>query len=189
MDDADRLHRRPAKEGRAESVWEPLANWRSTSWWLAVAATTTGAYAILFALLRPALSAPFANVAALLITTAINTAAHRRLTFRVVGPQRRIRAQVGGLVGLGLSLVISTALLAVLEIFDDPPSTTVALGALLLAAAIASWLRFGLLRNWIGGAAMRSPELKKMPDPAPQSAELAGRAHRRQPVAEHSRSR
>jgi len=63
----------------------------------AIGAASTGAYLVLYLLLRP-LGAQQANAIALLVTAIANTAANRRLTFAVRGPERLIRNQLQGLV-------------------------------------------------------------------------------------------
>ena len=115
----------------------------------AVGVTSTVAYFGLFWLLRDVTSAAAANVASLLITAVANTAANRRLTFGVRGPQMLARDHTGGLVALGAALVITTASLALLRATDADPSRLTELMVLGGANPAATAVRFVFLRAWI----------------------------------------
>jgi putative flippase GtrA len=108
----------------------------------------TVAYATLFAVLEPGLGCYRANTAALALCTLGNTAAHRGMAgSERHGLDRRERLAVSaGL--LGVSLVTTTAALAVTTSlgFDTLPSELVAVTS---ASALAAILRFGILRTWV----------------------------------------
>jgi putative flippase GtrA len=112
------------------------------------------AYLILFRLMQPTLSSVAANVVALVVTTIGNTAAHRRYTFGIHGRARLLVAHVGGLAAMSISLALSTAAIAELDALDHQPSTLLVSTTLWVATALATWMRFGPLRAWMGAAAM-----------------------------------
>ena len=114
-------------------------------------------YLALYRALEPVLAPLTANLLALLVTTAGNTAAHRRYTFGIRDRSRILISQLGGFAGMSISLAVSTVALAALDALDSQPSTLLALTTLWVATALAAWLRFGPLRNQIGHVAM-SPE-------------------------------
>ncbi len=114
----------------------------------AVGVLSTLAYGALFVVLRP-LGAQTANAAALLLTAVANTAANRRFTFGVAGRAGAARSQVEGLAVLGLGLAVSGGALALLHARVPFPPTAVELSALVVANAVATVLRFVLLRSWV----------------------------------------
>jgi putative flippase GtrA len=120
-----------------------------TALFICVGVVSTIAYALLYFLLRYVLSAQGANALALLVTAIGNTAANRRLTFGIVGPNRRVRQQLQGLgvfaVGLG---VTSGALWLFEEMLgaDHPVAEIVVLTVANLLVTIG---RFVAMRGWI----------------------------------------
>lgn len=70
-----------------------------------VAVASTLAYAVLYLWFRGTLVALVANLLALLLTALANTAANRRFTFGVRGPERALRHQVQRLVTFAVGLV------------------------------------------------------------------------------------
>jgi putative flippase GtrA len=110
---------------------------------------STLAYVALFALLRGPLPAQAANFSALLVTAVANTAANRRLTFGVRGRGGATRAQVQGLVVFGLGLGLTSGALALVQAADPDAGQTVEILALVVANALATLLRFVLLRGWV----------------------------------------
>jgi putative flippase GtrA len=110
---------------------------------------STVAYLVLFLLTRNSLGAHGANVLALLSTTIANTALNRRFTFGVVGPQRRTRHQLQGLIVFGLALGLTSGMLAVAHSMHSAPSAAVEVAVLVTANAIATLMRFLLLRRWV----------------------------------------
>jgi putative flippase GtrA len=107
-------------------------------------------------------SAQPANLIALLITAVANTAANRRITFGIRGTPGVARAQFQGLVVFGLGLGLTSGSLAVLHAVSPHPRSHAELVVLVAANAMATLLRFVLLRGWV----------------------FASRSARRRPVAE-----
>jgi putative flippase GtrA len=115
----------------------------------AVGVSCTIAYLILYWVLRGPVGAQAGNFLAALVTAVANTAANRRFTFRVTGPGDALRHQLQGGVAFVIGLVLSSAALAVLHVADPDASKTTELTALISANAIATAVRFLLLRVWI----------------------------------------
>jgi putative flippase GtrA len=116
-----------------------------------VGALSTLAYLVLYLLARPALGAQWANATALLLTAIANTAANRRFTFGVSGPQDAGRHQLQGLAVFGLGLALTSGTLAALQTIAAAPPRLVEMGALVGANLLATVLRFVLLRAWVFG--------------------------------------
>lgn len=113
-----------------------------------VGALSTVAYLGLYALLRQAFDAQPANLVALLVTAVANTAANRRFTFRVRGAAGAARQHLRGLVAFAAGLALSAGALAVAHrTLSDAPR--VEIGALIVANAAATAVRFLLLRRWV----------------------------------------
>jgi glycosyltransferase involved in cell wall biosynthesis len=112
----------------------------------AVGITSTLAYAALYWMLRGVLS-PFAsNSVALVVTAVANTAANRRYTFGVRGTGGLLRDHAGGLVAFAVALVLTNAAIGGLELVKPPPSLALEIATLTAANAIATVVRFLLLR-------------------------------------------
>lgn len=116
---------------------------------------STAAHLGLYTTLRPALDAQPANLVALLVTAVANTAANRRFTFRVRGAEGAVRHQLQGLVAFLAGLALSGGALAVAH-RTLPQGTQVEVGALIVANAAATALRFALLRLWVFGQTGRA---------------------------------
>jgi len=110
---------------------------------------STAAYVALYALLRPHMPAAVANVVALVVTAVGNTAANRRLTFDIQSRDGLARDHAGGLIALGFAVAITTGALAGLQLVAPRHSQATELGALVAANALATAVRFFLLRSWI----------------------------------------
>ncbi|BCJ52487.1 sugar translocase [Actinoplanes sp. NBRC 14428] len=123
----------------------------------AVGVTSTLAYLVLFAVLRTGVGPQWANLAALLITAVANTAANRKVTFRVRGPGGAWRQQAQGLVVFAVGLGLTSGSLAVLHALTEPP-TGLELTVLVAANLIATGVRFLLMRNWVFGVARNGNE-------------------------------
>ncbi|MEU4215037.1 bifunctional glycosyltransferase family 2/GtrA family protein [Actinoplanes sp. NPDC026623] len=123
----------------------------------AVGAASTLAYLLLYALLRGGFGPQSANLVALLVTAVANTAANRRLTFRVRGSDGAWRHQAQGLVVFAVGLGLTSGSLALLHLAGDPP-TSVELGVLVIANLVATGVRFLLMRGWVFRAAETSIE-------------------------------
>jgi putative flippase GtrA len=119
----------------------------------AVGVASTLAYLMIYALLRTGAGPQWANLIALLITAVANTAANRRLTFRVRGADRVWRHQAQGLVVFGVGLGLTSGSLALLGAFSDAPPTSVELVVLVVANLVATGVRFLMMRIWVFRAA------------------------------------
>jgi len=117
----------------------------------AIGVVSTLAYAGLYALLRGVANAPMANALALTVTAVGNTAANRRLTFGVRGRSSLGRDHLAGLGAHGVALSITTPAAALLAVLAPHAGRPVELAVLIGANALASIVRFVLLRSWIAG--------------------------------------
>jgi putative flippase GtrA len=100
------------------------------------------------------MSAALANAAALLATAVANTAANRRLTFGVRGAESLGRHHLAGLIAFGVALSMTSAATALLGVLAPRASHIVELVVLSATNALATVVRFFLLR--IGIARRRS---------------------------------
>jgi len=103
----------------------------------------------LYALLRPWLGAQLANAVALVLTSLLNTALNRRLTFKIAGQQRRTRDHLNGMVVIAVALVITGSSLGVLHWFNPDATVGDELVATTLSGFVATAVRFSMLRHWI----------------------------------------
>jgi putative flippase GtrA len=115
-----------------------------------IGAVSTLVSLALFVAFRQAIGPQLSNLLALLLTVAANTAANRRITFEVTGPEGRLRHQAGGYVAFGIGLGLSSSCLAVLHA-ASVPTRWVEAAVLVAANLAASLVRFLLLRRWIAG--------------------------------------
>ena len=122
---------------------------RQVRTFVVVGFVSTAAYAVLFTILRAFTSAGMANVLALVITAIGNTAANRRLTFGVRGRASLVRDHLAGLTAFAVALVITSCAIAVLGALAPHAERWVELGALSGANAVATLVRFLLLRTWV----------------------------------------
>ncbi|MBO0842737.1 MAG: bifunctional glycosyltransferase family 2/GtrA family protein [Nocardioides sp.] len=108
---------------------------------------STLAYLVLYALAREAVPAQVANLAALLVTAVGNTAANRRLTFGVTSRRGVVRDHLAGLAAFGIGLALTAGSLALLHgAVADPPRVT-EMTVLTCANALATLVRFLVLRR------------------------------------------
>ncbi|MBB2911523.1 putative flippase GtrA [Streptosporangium becharense] len=103
----------------------------------------------LFVTLRTVLPAVAANGLALFVTAVANTAANRRFTFGVVGRAGALRHQLEGGLALLIGLLLSTGGLALLTLLAPGASTATEVVAVVVANALATLVRFLLLRTWV----------------------------------------
>jgi putative flippase GtrA len=115
---------------------------------LVIGVGSTLAYALLYLGLRAVTTSLWANFTALLVTAIANTAANRRFTFGVRGPQDAVRHQLQGLVLFVAGLVATTGSLAVLHATG---STNRALEVTVLTVAnlAVTVLRFVAMKLWV----------------------------------------
>jgi putative flippase GtrA len=136
-------HRTPARPtDRAVRAARP---WLQPLRFAAVGVASTAAYALLYWLLRSVLGAFTANALALLLTAVANTAANRRLTFGVRGVSGAIGDHAVGLAAFGAGLALTSGALVGLHALADPTRTAELL-VLMTANALATLLRFAVLR-------------------------------------------
>jgi putative flippase GtrA len=137
----------------------------------AIGAASTTAYVLIYTVLRAVSPAAAANAFALVLTAVGNTAANRRLTFRVEGRDGLARHHAAGLIALAVALALTSASLGILHFVVPHSSRMVELAVLVAANAAATIARFLLLRGAIrrGGivsrpialAAVTLPESKR----------------------------
>jgi putative flippase GtrA len=130
-----------------------------------IGVASTLAYLLLFLGLRQGIGAQPANLLALLITAIANTAANRRITFGIRGGPGAGCAQAQGLVVFALGLALTSGALAVLHALTPTPARSTEVALLVVANALATLLRFVLLRGWV----FRTPAHRVTPvspDPA-----------------------
>jgi putative flippase GtrA len=121
----------------------------------AIGVVSTLAYIALYALLREVLPATGANAIALVVTALANTAANRRITFGVRGTERMLRDQLAGLAAFGIALAITTGSIELLHGLAPAASRAVEIAVLVVANAVATAVRFLVLR----GSITRAPAL------------------------------
>ena len=136
------LRPRPGQSpGRSGSLAGQLARF------VAVGVTCTGAYILIYLLLRGAVSAQAANALSLLITAVANTALNRRLTFGIRGRAHAARHQLRGLIAFGIGLALTSGALFALHAASPRPSRAAEVTVLVLANLVATVVRFGLYRS------------------------------------------
>ncbi len=111
----------------------------------AVGVVSTLAYFVLYLVLRP-FGAQAANLAALLVTAVLNTAANRRFTFGIHGRDDAVKHQLGGLAAFAMALGLTSGSLWVLATLAPNAGHLVELIVLVIANAAATGLRFVALR-------------------------------------------
>ncbi|MCK9875607.1 bifunctional glycosyltransferase family 2/GtrA family protein [Frankia sp. Ag45/Mut15] len=115
----------------------------------AIGVASTLAYLLLFVLLRTVTGAQAANLLALLITAVANTAANRRLTFGLTGPEQAGRHHLQGLVVFGIGLGLTSGSLALLHAGSGHPGRGLEVTVLVLANLLSTVIRFLLMRAWV----------------------------------------
>ncbi|MDJ0384018.1 bifunctional glycosyltransferase family 2/GtrA family protein [Streptomyces sp. G-G2] len=116
----------------------------------AVGLLSTLLYLALYSVFRSGAGPQPANGAALLFSAVANTAANRRLTFGVRGPDRAVRHQAQGLVVFAIGLALTSGSLAALALAGGgAPAHGTELAVLVTANLAATVLRFLLFRAWV----------------------------------------
>jgi putative flippase GtrA len=110
---------------------------------------STGAQLVLYLMLRLFLPSLAANALSLLITTVANTAANRRFTFGVKGSGGAVRHQLEGGLTFLIGLALSTASLLALHALAPGSSRIFELFTVVAANALATLIRFLLMRSWV----------------------------------------
>lgn len=103
----------------------------------------------LFALLRPWIGPQPANAAALILTSLMNTALNRRLTFKITDTHRMRRDHLNGLVVIVVALLITGGSLGVLHWIKPDATVAEELWTTTLSGFLATAVRFSMLRHWI----------------------------------------
>jgi putative flippase GtrA len=147
----------------------PVGLARQLVGFLGVGMVSTVAYLTLFVLLHGRLGAHLANLVALLVTAVANTAANRRLTFRIVGGRGAGRHQLQGLLVFGLGLALTSAGLTLLHAVAAASSLALEVTVLIVANLAVSVVRFVLLRLWMF-------RLGRSADPGSAGADRPGRS-------------
>ena len=114
-----------------------------------IGVVSTLAYVALYKALRSATPPGVANALALVVTAVGNTAANRRLTFGVRGRQSFVRDQAAGLAAFGIALALTSGAIAVLGWLVPAADRSTEVVVLVLANALATAVRFALLRGLI----------------------------------------
>ncbi|GAB2497119.1 bifunctional glycosyltransferase family 2/GtrA family protein [Streptosporangium sandarakinum] len=114
-----------------------------------IGAISTAAHLALFVALRLVTPAVVANAVALVVTAVANTAANRRFTFGVTGRAGALRHQLEGGLALAVGLLLSTGGLALLGRLVPDASTAAEVTAVVVTNALATLVRFLLLRAWV----------------------------------------
>ena len=122
---------------------------------LGIGVLSTLAYALLYLLLRSPLGAAGANAVALAVTAVANTAANRRITFRIRGRHRLVRQHAMGFVVFMLTLGLTNGALGVLHALDAAPTRWLELTVLVLASLVATITRYVALKTWVFTRARR----------------------------------
>lgn len=103
----------------------------------------------LYALLRTWLGPQLANATALIITSVMNTALNRRLTFKITGQRRMLQDHLSGLFVIVVALLITGGSLAVLHWLRPEATLADELWTTTVSGFLATAVRFTLLRHWI----------------------------------------
>jgi len=112
-----------------------------------VGVLSTLAYFVLYLGLRDFTGPQAANLFALLITAIANTAANRRVTFGVRGPEGALRHHAGGLIAFGVGLGLTSGSLWALHQASPDPNRGVEVAILVVANAVSTLVRFLALRQ------------------------------------------
>lgn len=134
----------------------------------AIGVASTLAYLLLYLVLRAGVSPQWANLVALAATAVGNTAANRRYTFGIRGPEARWRHQVQGFAVFLLALALTSGSLWSLHHLAPGAARAVELAVLIAANVAATVVRFVALRVWVfahhrsAPAPLSSPQLPEV---------------------------
>lgn len=103
----------------------------------------------LYAFLRPWIGAQPANALALILTSLMNTALNRRLTFKITERRRMKRDHLNGLIVILVALLITGGSLGILHWLNPGASVADELWTTTLSGFAATAVRFTMLRHWI----------------------------------------
>lgn len=114
-----------------------------------VGAASTLAFALLYMVLQGPFGAQQANFLSLLLTAVGNTAANRRFTFGISGPNKLFTQQFQGLIVFLLAWGITASSLWALHSVNPDATASKELLTLTAANVFATLMRFVLLRIWV----------------------------------------
>ena len=115
-----------------------------------VGVASTLAFFALYLVLREPLGAQGANLISLLVTAVANTAANRRWTFGVRGPDNAMKHYVGGLGAFAVALALTSGSLWGLRTWFPDCGRVVEVLVLVVSNGAAPLLRFASLRLLMG---------------------------------------
>jgi putative flippase GtrA len=114
-----------------------------------VGVASTVAYGLLYVALRSWMGALEANTLALVATAVANTAANRRFTFGLRGPDGALRHQGQGLLVFACGLAVTSGTLWGLRALAGDAHPLVEVTVLTAANLLVTVVRFVLMRTWI----------------------------------------
>jgi putative flippase GtrA len=114
-----------------------------------VGVVCTASSLAIYALLRPWIDPQLANAVALIVTSLMNTALNRRLTFKIAGKKKRAQDHLSGVIVIAIALIITGGSLGVLHLFHPEATVSEELWTTTLSGFVATAVRFTLLRHWI----------------------------------------
>lgn len=114
-----------------------------------VGVVCTASSLAIYAVLRPWIDPQLANAVALVLTSLMNTALNRRLTFKITGRRKRAQDHLSGVIVIGIALIITGGSLGVLHLLRPEATVTEELWTTTLSGFVATAVRFTLLRHWI----------------------------------------
>ncbi len=103
----------------------------------------------LYAFLRPWIGPQPANAVALILTSLLNTALNRRLTFKITEKHRMKRDHLNGLIVILVALLITGGSLGILHWIKPEATVAEELWTTTLSGFLATAVRFTMLRHWI----------------------------------------
>lgn len=131
-----------------------------------VGVASTLAFALLYLMMQGPFGSQEANFLALLLTAIGNTAANRRFTFGISGPEKLFTQQFQGFVVFLLAWTLTSSSLVVLHLLYGDASPNVELLVLTAANVLATLMRFVLLRLWVFRAQNRRSHAPRVLVPA-----------------------
>lgn len=103
----------------------------------------------IYAVLRPWVDPQIANAIALVLTSLLNTALNRRLTFKITGSRKRAKDHFSGVIVILIALLITGGSLGILHLLRPEATVGEELWTTTLSGFVATAVRFTLLRHWI----------------------------------------